>query len=235
MSGTQRGGVFFRLMALLVMGALVAAVYLARHPLLRLAGGFWEVEDRLERADAILVVGDDNFAGERASRSAELFRAGWAPLVVASGRLLRSYAGVAELMSRDLETRGVPQSAILTFPHRAQNTLEEARALRELVTRRGWHQVLLVTSNYHSRRARYIFRKVLPQVTVVMVPVRDSDFDPDFWWESPEGRKLFLAETTGYVSTLWELWRADSGVRADSASPPATKGSKPEPPGGRAY
>lgn len=236
MSGTQRGGIFFRLMALLVMGALMAGVYLARHPLLRLAGGFWEVEDRLERADAILVVGDDNFAGERASRSAELFRAGWAPLVVASGRLLRSYAGVAELMSRDLETRGVPQSAILKFPHRAQNTLEEARALRELVTGRGWRRVLLVTSNYHSRRARYIFRKVLPaQVTVVMVPVRDADFDPDFWWESRQGRKLFLAETTGYVSTLWELWRADSGVHADSATAPAREGSGAEPPAGRAY
>jgi uncharacterized SAM-binding protein YcdF (DUF218 family) len=224
MSGDQRGGIFFRLMVLMVLAILLAAVYVVRYPLLRLAGGWWEVEDRLEQADAILVLGDDNFAGERASRSAELFGAGWAPLVVASGRLLRSYAGVAELMGRDLETRGVPATAILRFPHRAGNTREEAQALRELVTGRGWRRVLLVTSNYHTRRARYIFRKVFPpQVTVLIVSVRDADFDPDSWWESRQGRKLFLLETAGYFTAVWELWRGDSGADAGSAPAPASE------------
>jgi len=224
MSGAQRGGIFFRLLVLMVLAILLAAVYLARHPLLRLAGNWWEVQDRLERADAILVLGDDNFAGERASRSAELFRAGWAPLIVASGRLLRSYAGVAELIGRDLETRGVPQTAILRFPHRGSNTREEAQALRELVTDRGWRRVLLVTSNYHTRRARYIFRKVFPpQVTILMVSVRDADFDPDSWWESRQGRKLFLLETAGYFAAVWELWRSDSGAGGSTVAAPASE------------
>ena len=222
MSGRQRGGILFRLMVLLMLALLLAAVYLARHPLLRLAGGWWEVEDRLERADAILVLGDDNFAGERASRSAELHRAGWAPLIVASGRLLRSYAGVAELMGRDLEAGGVPPAAILRFPHRAGNTREEAQALGELAAGRGWRRVLLVTSNYHTRRARYIFRRVFPpQVTILMVSVRDADFDPDSWWESRQGRKLFLLETAGYLAAAWELWRDDSGTGAATGTAPA--------------
>ena len=224
MSGAQRGGIFFRLMVLMMLAVLLGAVYLARHPLLRLAGSWWEVQDRLERADAILVLGDDNFAGERASRSAELFRAGWAPLIVASGRWLRSYAGVAELIGRDLETRGVPQTAILRIPHRASNTREEAQALRELVTDRGWRRVLLVTSNYHTRRARYIFRKVFPpQVTVLMVSVRDADFDPDSWWESRQSTKLFLLETAGYFAAVWELWRSDSGAGDRTAAAPASE------------
>jgi uncharacterized SAM-binding protein YcdF (DUF218 family) len=236
MSGAQRGGILFRLMVLMVLALLLAAVYLARHPLLRLAGRFWEVEDRLERADAILVLGDDNFAGDRASRSAELFRAGWAPLVVVSGRLLRPYAGVAELMSRDLETRDVPQAAILRFPHRANNTREEAQALRELVTSRGWRQVLLVTSNYHTRRARYIFRRVFPpQVAVRVVSVRDTDFDPDSWWESRQGRKLFLLETAAYFTAVWELWRRDSGPGANTASAPSSEAPEAQSPAGRAY
>jgi uncharacterized SAM-binding protein YcdF (DUF218 family) len=222
MSGAQRGGIVFRLMVLLMLALLLAAVYLARHPLLRLAGSWWEVEDQLERADAILVLGDDNFAGERASRSAELYRAGWAPLVVASGRLLRSYAGVAELIRRDLETRDVPTTAILQFPHQASNTREEAEALRELAVDRGWRRILLVTSNYHTRRARYIFRRVLPpQVTILMVSVRDADFDPDSWWESRQGRRLLLSETIGYLAAAWELWRSDSRTDAATGSAPA--------------
>lgn len=215
MSGAQQGGIFFRLLVLLLLALLAAAVYVVRYPLLRIAGGWWEVEDPPEMADAILVLGDDNFAGDRAARAAELFSDGMAPQVVASGRTLRSYAGIAELMERDLETHGVPASAILQFPQRADNTREEAQALRELVMSRGWRRVLVVTSNYHTRRARYVFRRVFPErVTVLIVSAPDSDYDPDRWWETRQGRKLFFSETAGYVTAVWQLWGADDDAPA---------------------
>jgi uncharacterized SAM-binding protein YcdF (DUF218 family) len=228
MTKTQHGGIFFRLLALLLLAMLIGAVYLVRHPLLKLAGGWWVVEDRPERADAILVLGDDNFAGDRAARAAELFRDGMAPAVVASGRLLRSYAGIAELIDRDLQARGVPASAIVRFPQRAANTREEAQALRDLVKSRGWRRVLLVTSNYHTRRARYIFRKVFPaQVGVLTIAARDSDYDADRWWETRQGRKLFFLETAGYTEAVFELWDSDdaaAGVASPAPPPgPATK------------
>ena len=231
MKRTQRGGIIFRLMFLLMLALFLTGIYLVRHPLLRLAGGWWVVDEQPARADAILVLGDDNFAGERATKAAELYRANWAPLVVASGRLLRPYAGIAELMERDLETRGVPQTAILRFPQHAENTREEAQALRDLVTSRGWRRVLLVTSNYHTRRARYIFSKVFPsRLAVVTISARDSDYDPDAWWESRQGRKLFLLESAGYVAAIWESWRGDTagGSSTGSTAPapatsPATK------------
>ena len=226
MRGAQHGGIFFRLLALMMLALLLAAVYVVRHPLLRLAGGWWVVEDRPERADAILVLGDDNFGGERAVRAAQLFRDGMAPLVVASGRLLRSYAGIAELIERDLQTQGVPASAVLRFPQRAGNTREEAEALRDLVASRGWRRVLVVTSNYHTRRARYVFRKVFPsQVGVLIISARDSDYDPDRWWEARQGRKLFFLETAGYLTAIWELWDAEAASNAAAPSPAAPSGS----------
>jgi len=220
MKSAQRGGIIFRLMFLLMLAVPLFGIYLVRHPLLRFAGDWWVVDERPERADAIVVLGDDNFGGDRAARAAELYRANWAPMVVASGRLLRPYAGIAELIGRDLETRGVPQNAILRFPQRAENTREEAQALRDLVTSRGWHRILLVTSNYHTRRARYIFSKVFPpQVTVITVSAHDSDYDPDDWWESRQGQKLFLLESAGYVAAVWESWRGASSAGASPASP----------------
>src|SRR5580692_1118462 len=123
MTGAQRGGIIFRLLSLIFLAALFFMLYLARHPLLRLAGGWWVVSDPLQHADAMIVLGDDNFSGDRAERAAELFQAGWAPQVVASGRMLRPYAGVAELIQRDLEGRGVPAAAIIPFAHHAENTL----------------------------------------------------------------------------------------------------------------
>jgi uncharacterized SAM-binding protein YcdF (DUF218 family) len=222
MRNAQRGGIFFRLLALLLLAALCAAVYLARYPLLRLAGGWWEVQDRPERADAILVLGDDNFAGDRAAKAAELFREGMAPLVVASGRMLRPYAGIAELMGRDLETKGVPVAAILRFPQKAANTREEVQALRTLAAGRGWKRVLVVTSNYHTRRARYIFSKIFqPQIAVMMVSARDADYDPDHWWETRQGSKLFFSESVGYLAAVWELWSGSGPAPSAAAGSPS--------------
>jgi uncharacterized SAM-binding protein YcdF (DUF218 family) len=234
MKQSEHGGVIFRLILFMMFLLVAGGLYLVRHPLLRMAGQSWEVDDRLEQADAILMLGDDNYAGERASRSAELLRAGWAPVIVASGRLLRSYAGMAELMTRDLEAKGIPREAIVPFPHRAASVRQEAEALRALVVERGWRRVLLVTSNYDSRRKRYVFRKVFPpDVMISVVAVRDADFDPELWWESRQARRLFLRETTGYLSAVWEWWRESNG--AANPATPASVGSGANPPALRTY
>jgi uncharacterized SAM-binding protein YcdF (DUF218 family) len=224
----QRGGIIFRLLSLIMLGLLVAAIYFARYPLLRFAGNWWEVQDKPEHSDAIIILSDDNFNGERATKAAELYHASWAPLIVASGRLLRPYAGIAELMEHDLEARGVPADAILRFPHKAANTREEAQALRALAMNRGWRHVIVVTSNYHTRRARYILSKIFPaQIGITMISAKDSDYDPDSWWESRESRKIFLMEAEGYPVAMWELSDANSNLApASNQSAPAATPAK---------
>ena len=139
-----------------------------------------------------------------------------APLVVASGRMLRPYTGMAEIIERDLEIHGVPMESIVKFPQRAANTREEAEALKGLVANRGWRRVLIVTSNYHTRRTRFIFDRVFPSnVTVRVSAAHDSEFDPAHWWEARLGVKLFSGELVGYVVAWWDLRgkpSADSGA-----------------------
>ena len=208
----QHGGIIFRLLALLMLCLFAAITYLARTPLLRAAGGFWIVQDRMEPADVIIVIGDDDFTADRATEAAALFHGGWAPLIVASGRMLRPYSTIADLMTQDLESRGVPAKAIVRFSHRASNTLEEAKDLQVLIAQNGWRRILLVTSNYHTRRAQYIFRKVLPaNVSLEVVGAFDAEFEPDTWWQSRQGRKIFLLETLGYLVAVWELRERPGG------------------------
>jgi uncharacterized SAM-binding protein YcdF (DUF218 family) len=208
----EHGGIIFRLLSLLLLALLCAAIYVVREPLMRMAGRLWVVSDPIERADAIIVIGDDNFNGDRAARAAQLYAAGWAPVILASGRKLRPFAGIAELIDKDLENRGVPTTSVIRFPHEAENTLEEAKALSVYTRERRWHRVLLVTSNYHTRRARYIFRKIFPtDVTVDVSSAQDSDFDPDAWWRTRKGTELFLHEIFGYGFAMWEL-RRDAGT-----------------------
>lgn len=206
MRRAQHGGIIFRLLGLLMLCLFAGIIYLARTPLLRSAGGFLIVQDRMEPADVIIVIGDDDFTADRATEAAALFHGGWAPLIVASGRMLRPYSTIADLMTRDLESRGVPSKAIVRFSHRADNTLEEAKDLQVLIAQNGWRRILLVTSNYQTRRARYILRKVLPaNVSLEVVGAFDAEFEPDTWWQSRQGRKTFLLETVGYLVAVWEL------------------------------
>jgi uncharacterized SAM-binding protein YcdF (DUF218 family) len=202
----ERGGIFFRLLFLIFFLAFLAFLYTVRHPLLRLAGNLWMVNDPAASADAIIVLGDDNYAGDRAFHAAELYRSHLAPVVVASGRMLRANSSIADLMDHDLESFGVPAASIVKFPHRGANTQEEAAALAGLIAARKWKLILLVTSNYHARRAQFIFERFVPPgVSVHVSGARDSEFDPSLWWESRQGQKLFLGEIFGYALARWEL------------------------------
>src|ERR1700730_10583022 len=147
---SQHGGILSSLIGLLFLIVFCFVLYAARRPLLRLAGESWIVEDPLPQSDALLLLIDDNFFADRATRASELYRQKLAPVVVASGRRLRPSASIAELMEHDLIERGVPKEGIIRLPHDADDTREEALALLTLVTENNWHRVIVVTSNYHT-------------------------------------------------------------------------------------
>jgi uncharacterized SAM-binding protein YcdF (DUF218 family) len=209
----QYGGALVNLIVLLCFVVFCAVVYLARHPIMRFMAAAWVIDEPAERADAIIVVGDDNFYADRATRAAELSRQQVAPVVVASGRRLRPSTGISELIEHDLIERGVPKEKILRFPHDAPDTIEESKALAKLAEEQHWKSVIIVTSNYHTRRVRYIFRKVFPeQISVSVAGARDGDFDPERWWEKRKSVRLFGHELLGMVEAYWELGRKEEGT-----------------------
>jgi uncharacterized SAM-binding protein YcdF (DUF218 family) len=211
---SQTGGILSSLIAIVVAVLLLALLYLARHPIFRLVGEGWVVEDTVERADAIIVLSDDNFYADRATHAAQIYRQGLAPVVIASGRRLRPYAGVAELMEHDLVERGVPKDKIMRVAHDADNTREEAKTLAQVAKQQKWHSVIVVTSNYHTRRARYIFSHVFPKDVKIRVSgASDGDFDPERWWEKRISVKDLAREMAGMVVAVWEQ-------HTDSEKPP---------------
>jgi len=206
----QRGGIFFRLLFLIFFLAFLVVLYLVRNPILRLAGSFWVVDETPQVSNVIVILSDDNYGGDRATRASELFRSGMAPRILASGRNLRSYASIAELMEHDLKDRRVPANAIIPLAHRAEDTREEADTVSQAIAAHGWKKVLLVTSNYHTRRARYIFERTLPVGTELrVIAARDMDYDPDNWWHTRMGVKIYFHEAIGYLVAIWEMRRTD--------------------------
>lgn len=214
----ERGGVLVKGIVLLAILTFFLSLYFVRHPIFRFMAESWVIEDPLDKADVLIVLSDDDFYADRATRAAELFREGKALLVVASGRRLRPSAGIAELMEHDLVERGVPKDKILRIAQDGDSTREEAEALAKLAKTKKWHKAIVVTSNYHTRRARYIFRRVFPPGTEIRVAsARDGNFDPEHWWEKRKSTKLFVREIAGMIVTIWEL-------RHGPEAPTATQG-----------
>jgi uncharacterized SAM-binding protein YcdF (DUF218 family) len=218
----QRGGIVSTLVGLLFLVALCLALYFARHPIMRLGANSWIVNEPAASADAIVVLSDDNFYADRATHAAELFRHGAAPVVVASGRRLRPSSGISELMEHDLIERGVPKEKIVSFPNDADSTIEAAKVIVQFAVEHDWKRLIVVTSNYHTRRAKYVFQRVAPpgiEISVASAP--DGDFDPERWWETPKSTKEFLGELIGMPEAMWEL-RGERRGSMPTASHPKT-------------
>jgi uncharacterized SAM-binding protein YcdF (DUF218 family) len=169
------------------------------------AGRFFTAEDPLQQSDAVFVL-----AGTFMNRPLEavhLYREGWAPLVVLSyglqERAVRNLVAQGhaietfEDQSRDwLVAAGVPDAAILQPPRAHDNTADEARTLRALAIERGWRRVIVVSSRYHLRRARYAIRRELAgtNVDIAMHGTRYETVTPERWWRSRDDLRWMLSE-----------------------------------------
>ena len=160
------------------------------------------VEDPLRPADAILVLGGETRQGDRVAHAVKLYRQGLAPLLVVSGTPVGFRAHEAEIMRRHAEFLGVPAERILAVKHNAESTREEADAVVPVLKGKGLKEVILVTSNYHTARAKRIFTKAAgPSGPKFLAsPVNEDNFDPEGWWKKRRHAKTFVYEV---IKTAW--------------------------------
>jgi len=141
----------------LVVFATMAFTPLANYINIRMAG-----VARLEPSDAIVVLGRGgadsdgiltNRSLRRVVRGIDLYRQGFAPLLVFSGSFeeIRERANVARAL-------GVPGPAILSAPA-ARTTREEAEEVRKLLLPLGRKNVLLVSDPIDMPRARALMER----------------------------------------------------------------------------
>lgn len=170
------------LKVLAVFVLLVALLVAFYRPLLNAAGRWLIVEDPLERADVIVVLSGSTEA-ERVRQGAALFHAGYAPRLLLSGGGVTGGIPTPELQKQQAVQAGVPASVLL-FESRSTSTAEQARYLRAQLERLGVGRAIIVTSMYHTRRTRYLFRKFFrgSPVQTSVYPVQHDTFDPMDWW-----------------------------------------------------
>jgi uncharacterized SAM-binding protein YcdF (DUF218 family) len=177
-----------------VIGLLGVGGYALHVPLLTWVGQQLVHRDALVRSDALLVLAGGVF--DRELEAAELFTQGMAPRVLMTAEPdpdvfgeLRA-RGVRVESSIDLRRRvlvelGVPAERVTVLPGLVSATLHEAQAALQWAQSAHAGSLLVVTSSFHTARARYVFLRVFKDAPVVLrfVPAARSDFQPESWWQ----------------------------------------------------
>ena len=79
--------------------------------------------------------------------------------------------------------------------------------------RLGAHSFLLVTSDYHTRRAGSYFRPLANGMEMRVIAAPDEYFRWDSWWRNREGMKVFYMEWSKTLAKL--AWLSFVGDRDD--------------------
>ena len=145
------------------------------------------------RADAIFVLGGDQY-GERILHAAALARQGYAPKVYVSGP-----SGIFDHYESDLSIefarrRGYTDVTFLALENDCKSTRDEAERYLPEFRRLGFKRILVVTSNFHTRRAGRIFRAVAQEPEIHMMAAAAREFRPADWWLRRQDQKNLFME-----------------------------------------
>jgi len=160
------------------------------------------VVDEPGKSDAIVVLaGETNV---RPARALELLRQGVAPraFLDAETRDLIYDQRLTEIAQRYVNGIG-EANRVSVCPIVGLSTLAEADDVSRCLQSLGAHRVLIVTSDYHTRRSLTIFRHRLRQYQFNAAAARDPAHFGEAWWTNREWAKVTLDE---WLKMLW--WEA---------------------------
>lgn len=197
---------FFQIIGVLtVIGVLAAALALPLLPRIL------QVEDTLQKADFILPLAGD---WHRLIKAAELYKAGYAPVVLLSNERVRAPSrlnllsvemGIPSQNPREFRKRlllhlGVPEDVLTAFGDGHISTAEEAEAFQNFLNEHKTgsqaakpQRVILVTSPYHTRRAKMIFEAAMPDIFFMITSPPEGKIMAQ-WWRDQISAELAVSE-----------------------------------------
>jgi uncharacterized SAM-binding protein YcdF (DUF218 family) len=146
-----------------------------------------------EKADVIVVLAGDGF-GHRILAAGDLIKQGYAPKALISGPDGNYGVFECDLAIPFAVKAGDPESYFMHLEHHARSTSAEAQVVVAKLREMGVKRVLLVTSNFHTRRSGKIFHRAAPDLDFIVVAAPDEFFNPDSWWHDREASKTFVYE-----------------------------------------
>ena len=194
----------------LTLGVYVLVSLAAALGTARWLGPWLVVDEPLARSDVIFVT--DGKTPQRELEGAALFLEGWAPRVALTlprepisedVRRLAGEPAQQEHSARILRRRGVPEAAIVRLERMVDNTEQELQADFDYARGQGFRRVIIVSSPYHTRRIRVIWRsRFEAEIPAVVRVTRYGPVDPARWWRSRRSLEEISHEVFGITNFL---------------------------------
>lgn len=173
------------------------------------------VNDEPTTADAIAVLSGDP---GRAVEAADLYKRHVAHSIVITTEkppfiydkaardgisLILNYENYVRL----LQGYGVPAMDIFRIETPVADTLDEVSRIGNFARQRQWRRLVIVTSNFHTRRARMVARYLLePEMKVTVVSSHYDSFAPESWWRTQEQTRTFAIEIEKLITYSFYIW-----------------------------
>jgi len=165
------------------------------------AGGFLIV-DAPRPSDVILVLAGET--DRRPQRALDLLAQGYARHVVLdvpTNAILYKFTQI-ELAQKYIQE--LPQAASVSVcPIDGLSTKDESKDAEKCLQRQGAKSVLIVTSDFHTRRALDVFQREVPGHRYSVAAARNEEGFGSKWWTHRQWAKTFADEC---LRLLW--WKA---------------------------
>jgi hypothetical protein len=187
------------LLALILLGGLLIG-------LAAKAGDFLLV-DAPAPSDVILVLAGET--DHRPERALQLLAQGYGRRVVLDVPASAKIYDSTQIQLAQKYIQDLPQAAAVSIcPIEGLSTREESKDAEKCLAREGGKRVLIVTSDFHTRRALSIFRREVPGNQYSVAAARDSAQFGVEWWMHRQWAKTFLEES---LKLIWwktvDQWR----------------------------
>jgi uncharacterized SAM-binding protein YcdF (DUF218 family) len=208
----------------LVFLILCLFIYVASGVILSCLGKFLVLDQKPIRADAIVVLNSGVEYYPRLIEAADLYRNGFSEKIIINGNrktdILRDLEqkGFAaccpwyENSLRILSLYGVPRDKVLWISAEdAYDTVSEAEIVGNEVLRNGFKTIIITSSKYHMKRARFIWvNEFKDRLSICFVSAKSDPYDPENWWK--EGRQIrwVLAEYGAWIYYFWKKIMPDT-------------------------
>lgn len=170
------------------------------------------LEDQPQRADVIFVPGSEE--GALAKTAASLYLAGYAPLIIPSGKyakwtghcMVGGYETESDYFAHLMLEEGVPESAIVR-EREATFTYENAIYTRRLTDEKKLEvkRAILCPQAYHARRCKLYYQVLFPDTQLFVVPTITKGIARDSWYKQKETIDTVLGEIERCGSQFHEI------------------------------
>lgn len=165
------------------------------------------VVDAPQKSDVILVLAGET--DRRPARALELLDQGWARVVIIDVPQNSTIYDVTQIKLAESYINKLPQAAAVRICSiEGLSTRDEARDAEKCLAREQASRILIVTSDFHTRRALSIFRHEMRGRSFSIAAAYDDAQFGTRWWTHRQWAKVMLEE---WIRLLWwsviDRWR----------------------------